>query len=170
MHLLIKLLIVSLTIFWIGIPESKNIKNHTNESIIQSDTLISGFYIIDDNQGVKKIPKDSNESYLLESKTLINIQNIKKVKITSIKNSVFGKIRKRSGLLFIMDKDEENALKIASNTTVDKSLKIGLVINNELVLVFFLNNQINNNAFFIEIDTSKNKLKELKNLINNQIK
>lgn len=170
MTLTVKILLITFNLVFLGLAQKQIIKLNDNKPITQSNALPSGFYFINDTLGVQRMHYETKEIYFIEPKKVIDISNIKKVKTTSIKNKVFGKTQERHGLLFTLNDEGVHIMKYASKVAFQKHQKMSLIIKDELVVVFYVNSEINKDTFFIEVETSKNNLKDIEKIIKAELK
>ncbi|MBP1840787.1 hypothetical protein [Formosa algae] len=137
---------------------------------IQSAVLDSGFYFINDTLGIQKTHIDTKASYFVHPKVAVHRNTIKKVKFTTIATKVFGKTQKQYGLLFTVNEAGRKDMTQASKMAFQNHQQLCLIIKNELIVVFYVNSKINDETFFIGIDTSKEKLKDLEQTIKAELK
>ncbi|AXT61158.1 hypothetical protein D1816_12645 [Aquimarina sp. AD10] len=170
MNLTIKVICFVFLLSTFGLTKNKDAQPFSNKSLLKSDFLASGFYVLNDSLGTKRILQGTNEYYFIESKSKIPIHALEKVKISFVKNKIFGKVEKRFGLLFKLDPKGENEIKNMSKIALKKRAKIGLIIKNKLIIASYMGSEITNTPFFIETNTSKEDLKNLEKIIKKELK
>jgi len=139
-------------------------------SVMQSQALASGFYLVNDTLGTKRQLQDTNTTYVLDDKPAIKLAHIKKVKLTTIKTKVFGKTEKRNGLLFTVNEAGKNKMQAASKLAYQNRQKMGFVLEDQLIVVFQINSELYQNTFFIDLEQPKDQLKSLEKTISAALK
>ena len=136
----------------------------------QDTQLLSGFYFIDETTGIERILENTQEYFFISPTSITPISTIDHVKTEVIKTKVHKKTEKNYGLHFQLNDQGQKAMQLASKKAYENKQRIALIVNDSLVLAPYINYEIINGSFFIEIDSHEKEIKALEKHIKSAIK
>ena len=142
-------------------------EHHINDSqeITKHDSTIlytGWYYIIDTNNGYKRILDKSTETYYLDRNPIVTAKNFTKLEIYETKGE-----KKYFGLSIRFDEEGTERWSLATEKSIGK--KLAFILDNRLLYVPEVNSQITGGMSAINRgDYSKDELENFKNIIESE--
>ncbi|WP_340200888.1 hypothetical protein [Ascidiimonas sp. W6] len=169
MNITIKIVLIALLISAFGFKKINKTNVFRDKSLTESDGLPSGFYLLNDSLGLQRRLQGTDEYYFVKPKSSVFIGNICNVKLSYVKTKVFKKSEKHYGFFFKLDQKGRTEFENISKVAMRDNQKLGLIIQDQLLIATYVNTEITDGSFFIEIDTSKDELKVLLKIIKTEL-